>query len=99
MDLVKVNHLYKLFHQFFDVFVWHKGELGCCKIREHIVDTQGFPPCHITLSRLSFWEEVEVKRQIDVLMLLGKIKPSTLKYACRVMLLVKGWQSQVLLGL
>jgi hypothetical protein len=38
---------------------------------------------------LSFWEEVEVKRQIDVLVFLGKIKPSTLEYACRVMLLVK----------
>jgi hypothetical protein len=29
------------------------------------VDTQGFPLCHITPSRLSFWEEVKVKMKID----------------------------------
>jgi len=28
-----------------DVFVSNKGELGCCTIGEHSIDTQGFPPC------------------------------------------------------
>jgi hypothetical protein len=38
---------------------------------------------------LSYWEEVEVKRQIDVLVDLGKMKPSDSEYACRVTLPVK----------
>jgi len=43
----------------------------------------------MSLSRLSYWEEAEVKRQIDVLVDLGKMKPSDSKYACRVTLPVK----------
>ncbi len=46
-------------------------ELGCCTIGEHSIDTQGFPPCKLSLGRLSYWEEAEVKRQIDVLVDLG----------------------------
>jgi hypothetical protein len=34
-------------------------------------------------------EEVEVKRQIDVLVDLGKVKPNNSKYACHVTLPVK----------
>jgi hypothetical protein len=53
------------------------------------VDMQGFPPCEVSLRRLSYWEEVEVKRQINVLVDLGKMKPNNFEYACRVTLLVK----------
>jgi hypothetical protein len=70
-------------------FSWNIGELGCCTIREHFVDTQGFPPFKVSLGQLSYWEEVEVKRQIDVLVDLGKMKPNNSKYACQVTLLVK----------
>jgi hypothetical protein len=42
---MKVDQLWQLLEQFSDVFIWHKSELGCCKIWEHTVDTQGFPPC------------------------------------------------------
>ncbi len=59
-----------------DVFAWNKGELGYCTISEHSIDTQGFPPCHASPGRLSFWEEAEVKRQIDALVDLGKMRPS-----------------------
>jgi hypothetical protein len=45
-----------------DVFGWNKGELGCCTIGEHSIDTQGFPPCKASPGRLSYWEEAEVKR-------------------------------------
>jgi len=72
-----------------DVFAWNKGELGYCTIGEHSIDTQGFPPCHASPGRLSFWEEAEVKRQIDVLVDLGKMRPSNSEYACRVTLPVK----------
>jgi hypothetical protein len=75
--------------EFKDVFIWHKGELGCCTIGEHAIDTQGFPPCRTTLGRLSYWEEVEVNKQIQTLMKLGKMKNSDSKYACRVSLLIK----------
>ncbi len=34
---------------------------------KHIVDTQGFPPYWTTPNRLSFWEEIKVKKQIDAL--------------------------------
>jgi hypothetical protein len=53
------------------------------------VDTQGFPPCKASPGRLSYWEEAEMKRQIDVLVNLGKMKPSNFEYACRVTLPVK----------
>jgi len=38
---------------------------------------------------LSFWEDVEVKHQINLLVLLGKMKPIMLKYAYRVTFPVK----------
>jgi hypothetical protein len=38
---------------------------------------------------LSYWEEAEVKRQIDVLVDLGKMRPNNSEYACRVTLPVK----------
>jgi len=38
---------------------------------------------------LSYWEEVEVKRQIDALVDLGKMKPSDSEYACCVTLPAK----------
>ncbi len=53
------------------------------------MDTQGFPPCKASPGRLSYWEEAEMKRQIDVLVNLGKMKPSNFEYACRVTLPVK----------
>jgi hypothetical protein len=51
--------------------------------------TQGFPPWNASPGRLSFWEEAEVKRQIDILVDLGKMRPSNSEYACRVTLPVK----------
>ncbi len=48
------------------------------------MDTQDFPPCQTTPSRLSFWEEAKVKRKIDVLISLWKIKPNTSEYAYRI---------------
>jgi hypothetical protein len=72
-----------------DVFAWNKGELGYCTISEHSIDTQGFPPCNASPGRLSFWEEAEVKRQIDILVDLGKMRPNNSEYACRVTLPVK----------
>ncbi len=71
------------------MFAWNKGELGCCTVGEHSIDTQGFPPCRVAPRRLSFWEETEVKRQIDTLVEMGKMRPSDSEYACRVTLLVK----------
>jgi hypothetical protein len=81
--------LWELLDQFSNVFSWHDRELGCYKFGEHVVDAQGFSPCKITPSILSFWEEAEVKKQIDVLVTLGKMKPSSFEYAYRVTLLVK----------
>jgi len=53
------------------------------------VDMQGFPPCKASPGRLSYWEEAEEKRQIDVLVDLGKMKPSSSEYACWVTLPMK----------
>ncbi len=85
----KKQQLWKMLDNYQDVFAWNKGELGCCTVGEHFIDTQGFPPCKVSPGRLSFWEEAEVKRQIDVLVELGKMKPSDSEYACRVTLPVK----------
>ncbi len=79
----------KMLENYQDVFAWNKGELGCCTIGKHFIDTQGFPPYRVSPGRLSFWEEAEVKRQIDVLVDLGKMKPSNSEYACRVTLPIK----------
>ncbi len=85
----KRKQLWRVLEQYQNIFTWNKGELGCCTIEEHFVDMQGFPPCKASLGRLSYWEEAEVKRQIDVLVELGKMKHSSSEYACRVTLPVK----------
>ncbi len=71
------------------MFAWNKGEIGCCTVGEHSIDTQGFLPYRATPGRLSYWEEAEVKQQIDVLVNLGKMRPSDSEYACRITLPVK----------
>jgi hypothetical protein len=70
------QQLWATLEKYKDVFAWNKGELGCCTIGEHGIDTQGFPPCNAFPGRLSYWEEAKVKRQIDVLVDLGKMRPS-----------------------
>jgi putative transposase len=85
----KRKQLWQVLERYQDIFAWNKGELGCCTIGEHFVDTQGFPACKASPGQLSYWEEAEVKRQIDVLVELGKMKPSSFEYACWVTLLVK----------
>ncbi len=83
------QQLWATLEKYKDVFAWNKGELGHCTIGEHSIDTQGLPPCNASPGRLSFWEEAEVKRQIDILVDLGKMRPSNSEYACRVTLPVK----------
>jgi hypothetical protein len=89
LDELRRSLLWRLIGRYQDVFAWNKGELGCCTIGEHSIDTQGFPPCRVAPGRLSYWEEAEVKRQIDVLVDLGKMKPSDSEYACKVTLPIK----------
>ncbi len=76
------RQLWSVLEQYQDVFAWNKGELGYCTVGEHTIDTQGYPPCNTTPGRLSYWEEAEVNRQINVLIELGKMKPSKSAYAC-----------------
>ncbi len=83
------RQLWKVLEQYQDVFAWNKGELGCCNIGEHQINTQGFPPYKVAPGRLSNWEETEVNMQINVLVELGKMRPSNSAYACRVTLPVK----------
>ncbi len=83
------QQIWGILEQYQEVFAWNKGELGCCTIGEHCIDMQGFPPCRVSPGRLSYWEEAEVKRQIDVLVNLGKMRPSNSEYAYRVTLPVK----------
>jgi hypothetical protein len=89
LEKERQQQLWAILEQYQDVFAWNKGELGCCTVGEHVIDTQGFPPCRAAPGRLSYWEEAEVKRQIDALVELGKMKPSNSEYACRVTLPVK----------
>ncbi len=89
LDEGRQQQLWKILERYQDVFAWNKGELGCCTVGEHFVDTQGLPPCRASPGRLSYWEEAEVKRQIDALVELGKMRPSSFEYACWVSLLVK----------
>jgi hypothetical protein len=89
LDELKRPVLWRLLDQYQDVFAWNKGELGCCTVGEHSINTQGFPPCRVAPGWLSFWEETKVKRQIDTLVEMGKMRPSDSEYACRVTLPVK----------
>lgn len=41
------------------------------------------------IHRLSFWEELEIKRYIDIIMVLSKMKPNSSKYAYKVTLPLK----------
>jgi hypothetical protein len=38
LDENHVKELWTLLEDCKDVFVWHKGELGCCTIGEHTID-------------------------------------------------------------
>jgi hypothetical protein len=58
----KTKRLWELLDRFLNKFTWHKGELSCCKLGEHVVDTQGFFPCMTTSSTLSYWEKIEFKK-------------------------------------
>jgi hypothetical protein len=89
LDDAEQQQIWGILGRYQNVFAWNKGELGYCTIGDHCIDTQGFPPCRVTPGRLSYWEEAEVKRQIDVLVDLGKMTPSNSEYACRVTLPVK----------
>lgn len=44
LEMEKTQRLWHFLERFQDVFSWNKGELGCCTIGEHAIDTQGFPP-------------------------------------------------------
>jgi hypothetical protein len=61
LDELRRSLLWRLIGRYQDVFAWNKGELGCCTIGEHAINTQGFPPCRVAPGRLSYWEEAEVK--------------------------------------
>jgi hypothetical protein len=54
LDEGEQQQLWKVLEQYQDVFAWNKGELGCCTVGEHFVDTQGFPPCRASPARLSY---------------------------------------------
>ncbi len=62
LDEGRQQQLWGVLERYQDVFAWNKGELGCYTVGEHVIDTQGFPPCRAALGRLSYWEEAEVKR-------------------------------------
>jgi hypothetical protein len=53
LDGDKRQQLWKILECYQDVFAWNKGELGCCTVGEHSVDTQRFPPCKLSHGRLS----------------------------------------------
>jgi len=72
MDKAQTKQLWNLLQEFQNIFIWHKGELGHCSIKEHAINTQGLPPCYMTLSRLSCKEEIKVNYQILALIELGK---------------------------
>ncbi len=77
----QIEALWLLLEEFQDVFAWHKGELNNCSIGEHTIYTHGLPPCQMTSRRLSYREEVEVNRQIQTLVNIGKMHKSASKYA------------------
>ncbi len=89
LDKENKQQLQKVLECYQNVFAWNKGELGCYTIKEHSMDTQRFPPYKVSPGQLSYWEEAKVKKQIDVLVDLGKIKPNNFKYACHVTLPIK----------
>jgi hypothetical protein len=75
--------LFDLLQEYQDVFTWHKGELSTCGLGKHTIDTHGFPPCRMTLGRLSFWEEVEVDMHIQTFVKLGKMQKTSLNMHVR----------------
>jgi hypothetical protein len=39
LDKGMERQLWKVLEQYQDVFAWNKGELGCCNVGEHLIDT------------------------------------------------------------
>ncbi len=88
------QQLWSVLERYQDVFAWNKGELGCYTMGEHVIDTQGYPPCRVTPGRLSYWEEAEVNRQINVLVELGKMRLSI--RLSSYFTYKKGWKQKIL---
>ncbi len=98
LDVELIKGLWTLLEDYADVFAWNERELGCCMIGEHMIDIQGFFLCRTSLNMLSFWEEIQVNRQIQTLMHLGNMRPSTSKYTYKVTLLIKKDINRLLCG-
>ncbi len=60
LDEEQRKQLWELLEEFQGVFAWHKGELGQCFVVEHLIDTQGLPPCCMTPKQLSYQKEIKV---------------------------------------
>jgi len=56
----KAKELWQVLENDVDVFALNKRELECYLVKEHAINTQGLPLCHISPNRPSFWEKVEV---------------------------------------
>jgi len=54
LDEEKGQQFWGVLERYQDVFAWNKGELGCCTVGEHSIDTHGFPPCKVAPGRLSY---------------------------------------------
>jgi hypothetical protein len=54
LDKEMAQQLWRILERYQDVFAWNKGELACCTVGKHTIDTQGFPPCKVAPGRLSY---------------------------------------------
>ncbi len=50
----QTKEVWDILEELHDIFAWHKGELGHYTIGEHVIHTQGLPPCQMTLGKLSY---------------------------------------------
>jgi hypothetical protein len=97
VEVSQLDELWGSLWEFQNVLAWSKAYLGCCLIREHLINTQGFLLATI-FNHLSFWEEGEVKRQSESLIQMGKMHANNSKYTCKVILLTKHDGSKILFG-
>lgn len=71
---MKVASSYGSYWTNFRIFLLRIKESQVVIVLVNTLLTQGFLPCRTTLNRLSFWEELEMKCQINVLVSLGEAK-------------------------
>ncbi|XP_045036926.1 uncharacterized protein LOC123477597 [Daphnia magna] len=84
-----VEKMVELLEEFYTSFALKEGELGVCRIAEHLIDTGTAPPVHQSPYKSAWKERAIVRKQVDEMLSRTVIERSTSPWASPVVLVKK----------